>query len=96
MQGIHKFKDDLNKGGDPTKAPFRISATALDNNFQRLTPIQQEGPRRKYFVEETDLGWQLKGITGMPAGAKAKQFSVCENGSPISYWFVVWDEEPQL
>jgi hypothetical protein len=36
------------------------------------------------------------GGTGLPEGAMFKEFDVCENGNPTTYWFVVWNEEPFL
>lgn len=32
--------------------------------------------------------------SGLPEGATAKLFDVCENGQPKQYWFVVWDQKP--
>lgn len=34
------------------------------------------------------------GGTGLPEGAIFKEFQICENGEPKTYWFVVWEEEP--
>lgn len=34
--------------------------------------------------------------TGLPDGAIAKEFDVCENGEPKKYWFIVWEEKPNL
>lgn len=36
------------------------------------------------------------GGAGLPAGATAKEFDVCENGQAKTYWFVVWEQEPNL
>jgi hypothetical protein len=36
------------------------------------------------------------GGAGLPDGAIAKEFDVCENGQPATYWFVVWEEEPVI
>jgi hypothetical protein len=36
------------------------------------------------------------GGAGLPAGAIAKEFDICENGQPTTYWFVVWEEEPVI
>lgn len=36
------------------------------------------------------------GGAGLPAGAIAKEFDVCENGQAKTYWFVVWEQEPDL
>lgn len=33
---------------------------------------------------------------GLPEGAIAKEFDVCENGQAQTYWFVVWEQEPNL
>lgn len=34
------------------------------------------------------------GGTGLPEGAIFKEFQICEDGEPKTYWFVVWEEEP--
>lgn len=34
--------------------------------------------------------------SGLPEGATAKLFDVCENGEPKQYWFVVWDQKPNF
>jgi hypothetical protein len=34
--------------------------------------------------------------SGLPDGAIAKEFDVCENGVSTSYWFIVWNAEPNL
>lgn len=33
---------------------------------------------------------------GLPDGAMAKEFDICENGEVKKYWLIVWDEEPNL
>ena len=40
------------------------------------------------------LKWRK--VSGLPEGAIAIEFDVCENGSPTSYWFIVWEEEPVI
>lgn len=39
---------------------------------------------------------QQQPSSGLPEGATAKQFDVCENGEPKQYWFIVWDKKPVL
>lgn len=36
------------------------------------------------------------GGTGLPEGAIFKEFQICEDGEPKTYWFVVWEEEPLI
>jgi hypothetical protein len=77
---LHKFKDDLSKkSSDGTGPPSRISAGALDGNFQKLSPIEQDGTGRPYSIDATDDGWKL-----VPQVA----FDVCEDGKPVKYNFV--------
>jgi hypothetical protein len=43
------------------------------------------------------LQWREVGSgSGLPAGATAREFSVCENGNPETYWMLTWDEEPVI
>lgn len=43
------------------------------------------------------LNWgEGGGGGGLPDGAIAKEFDICENGQPTTYWFAVWENEPDL
>lgn len=93
---LHLFERDLaNKPGNGSSAPPRtIRAKDLDGNFRRLTLIEPEGSPKSYTVQYTADGVRLTGISGMPEGATFKQFDVCENGQPMQYWMVTWDQNP--
>lgn len=99
---LHIFKDDLLKRPLPgfmsgTPLPPRvILAKDLDDNNKALTLIDGEDDPPAYRVKYTKDGTVLTDIQGLPPNAIAKEFDICENGSPASYWFVVWNEEPQL
>jgi hypothetical protein len=79
-----------------TDSPISIKAADLDGNFARCTVIAPEEDPPPYGVEYTERGTILTNISGLPEGAVAREFAVCENGSPKQYWFLTWDEEPQL
>jgi hypothetical protein len=95
---LHLFEKDLkNKSLVGSNAPPRtIRAKDLDDNNRKLTVLQGEGDPPAYRVKYTKDGTVLTDIQSLPENAIAKQFDVCENGTPTSYWFVVWNEEPQL
>lgn len=95
---LHLFERDLkNKPIVGSNAPPRtIRAKDLDDNNRKLTVLQGEGDPPAYRVKYTKDGTVLTDIQSLPENAIAKQFSICENGTPQSYWFVVWNEEPQL
>ena len=95
---LHLFEKDLkNKSLVGSTAPPRtIRAKDLDDNNRKLTVLQGEGDPPAYRVKYTKDGTVLTDIQSLPENAIAKQFSVCENGTPTSYWFVVWNEEPEL
>jgi hypothetical protein len=77
---LHKFKDDLSKkSSDGTGPPSRISASALDGNFKKVSPIAMDGEGRAYTIETTDEGWKL-----LPQ----VEFDICENGQPRKWWMV--------
>ena len=57
-------------------------------------PSWQKIPIEDILKRLTDL--ENNPSSGLPDGAIAKEFDVCENGSPTSYWFVVWNAEPNL
>jgi hypothetical protein len=76
--------------------PLAIKATDLDENWKRTTLIEGEGNPKPYEVEYTKDGTRIKNLRGLPQGATAKQFDVCENGTPKQYYLLVWDDEPQL
>jgi hypothetical protein len=95
---LHIFANDLLKkpligSKDP---PRTIRAKDLDDNNRRLTVLKGSGDPLPYGVRYTKEGTLLTGIRNLPEDAISKQFDVCENGSPTSYYFVVWNEEPQL
>ena len=95
---LHLFERDL-KNKPPlgsTAPPRTIRAKDLDENNRKLTILKGEGDPPAYLVKYTKDGTVLTDIQGLPRNAIAKEFDVCENGSPTSYWFVVWNEEPQL
>lgn len=95
---LHKFEQDLkNKPGlGSMDAPRTIKAKKLDDNNKKLTLLKGEGTPPAYRVKYTPEGTILTDIQSLPKDAIAKQFDVCENGSAVSYYFVVWIEEPQL
>lgn len=37
-----------------------LQAEDLDNNFARLTPLQNDGSKRQYAITETPQGWKLE------------------------------------
>jgi hypothetical protein len=95
---LHFFKRDLEKkpkagSKDP---PRTIRAKDLDDNNTKLTILKGKGTPPAYKVEYTKDGTILTDIQSLPKDAIAKEFSVCENGTPNSYWFVVWNNEPTL
>jgi len=98
-QLIHSFKEDLTKrslnAGTPSP-PRVILAADLDGNSEALTLIEGDGDPPLYRVEYTKEGTKITDISVFPKDAIAKQFDVCENGSPTKYYFVVWNEEPEL
>jgi hypothetical protein len=96
---LHRFKEDLEKV--PPKGsnapPRSISATDLDGNFDKVTVLPSKTDPPEYQVSYREDGVLLSEFkAGLPEGAFAKQFDVCENGQPIQYWFVVWEQEPEL
>jgi hypothetical protein len=95
---LHKFKDDLSmappKGSNAP--PRSISAKALDGNFNKVTLLPSETDPPEYEVNYREDGVILSDINGLPEGATAKEFAVCENGAPTTYWFVVWEDEPEI
>jgi hypothetical protein len=95
---LHKFEKDLTKkpGIGSMSPPRTIKAKNLDDNNKKLTILKGEGNPPAYRVKYTKDGTVLTDIQSLPENAIAKEFSVCENGTPISYWFVVWNNEPTL
>jgi hypothetical protein len=95
---LHLFEKDLkNKPLVGSNEPPRtIRAKDLDGNNRKLTVLQGEGDPPAYRVKYTKDGTVLTNIQSLPENAIAKQFSVCENGTPTSYWFVVWEQEPVI
>lgn len=89
---LHEFRRDLSKS-----PPRTVSAAALDGNFKKLTilpgKVRADG-RPEYQVEFKDGGTQLVNLRGVPDGAVARQFTVCDNGQPKVYWLLTWDQEP--
>ncbi len=95
---LHKFERDLaTRPVDGSSAPPRtIKAKNLDDNNKKLTVLQGDGNPPAYRVKYTPEGTILTDIQSLPDSAIAKQFTVCENGTPTDYWFVVWNDQPQL
>lgn len=95
---LHLFERDLaSKPSLGSSAPPRtIRARDLDENNKKLTVIQGKGNPPSYTVEYTSDGTRLEISPGLPEGATAREFDVCENGQPVRYWFVTWDEEPEI
>ena len=48
-------------------------------------------PTSEYYVGGDSLPRDIE-----DGPAIAKEFTVCENGTPKNYWFVVWNKEPDL
>jgi hypothetical protein len=98
LPDLHKFERDLkNRPGPGSNAPpVSIRAKDLDENYKKVTLIESNEDPPPYTVEYTKEGTRLKDIRGLPPDAIAKQFDVCENGQPKRYWFVVWEQEPEL
>jgi len=94
-QLVH-FSDYL--GARPLKndPPVSIKARDLDRNFTRSTIIEPDLDPPPYRVKYSDKGTELLDISGLPPNAVARQFAVCEDGQPRQYWFVTWDEKPEL
>jgi|688.fasta_scaffold2185948_1 hypothetical protein len=91
---VKTFKEDVKGAAKNRKAPNRVSASKLDNNFAAVTVVEpQDG---SYRVSYESGGTVLLDITGLPEGATARQFNVCDNGNPRTYWMLTWDSAPQL
>jgi len=95
---LHVFKDDLKNRPLPgSKQPPRtVRAQDLDDNFKKVTILESEDEPPEYKVEYRDEGVVLFDLRGLPENAVAREFSVCQNGAPKTYWLVTWDEEPEL
>lgn len=76
--------------------PIAIKAVHLDDNWRRVTLLPSDEDPPTYTVEYKPEGTRIKNILGLPPGASAKEFDVCENGSPTSYWMLTWTTEPEL
>jgi hypothetical protein len=94
------FQEYLLRRPEGVDSPVTIKAKDLDKNYKLATVINdpdKDQDNRSYTVEYREEGTVLKNIGGgLPPNAIAKQFYVCENGQPKQYWFVVWDEEPEI
>jgi hypothetical protein len=95
-RGQVHFSDYLRARPLENDPPRSIRARDLDNNFARLTVIAPKTDPPPYRVNYTERGTELLDISGLPPGAVARQFSVCEDGTPRQYWFITWDEKPEL
>jgi hypothetical protein len=95
---LHRFEQDLkNKPGlGSTDAPRTIKAKKLDDNNKKLTLLKGEGEPPAYRVKYTAEGTIITDLTGLPKDALARQFDVCENGQPRTWYFVVWENEPTI
>jgi hypothetical protein len=95
---LHIFTEDLKHRPAPgSNAPPRtVRAKDLDDNFKKVTLLESNEDPPAYNIEYTKHGVLLTGISGLPEGATAKEFNVCENGNPESYWLLTWEDEPEL
>jgi hypothetical protein len=95
---LHKFKDDLDKvpPKGSNRPPRTIRAKDLDGNFEKVTILPSEAIPPEYEVSYREDGVILSDINGLPAKAEANEFNVCENGNPRTYWFVTWNEKPEI
>jgi hypothetical protein len=95
---LHKFEKSLkNKPGlGSTDEPRTIKAKNLDDNNKKLTLLKSEETPPAYKVKYTADGTIITDIQGLPKDAIAKEFDICENGSATTYYFVVWNEKPEL
>lgn len=95
---LHEFERLVQNQPAPGSSdyPVAIKAKHLDENWKRVTVIESDEDPLPYTVEYTEDGTILRDISGLPPDAIAKQITICENGTPKSYWFVVWDNEPDL
>jgi hypothetical protein len=94
-----RFQDYLNRRATGKEPPITIKAKDLDENYKLSTVIEdptKTDDQKSYSVVYEERGTYLTGISGLPEGAIAKEIDICENGQPASYWFVVWEEEPDL
>lgn len=91
---LHAFKRDL--AGKP---PHTVSAARLDDNFRKVTVLPAKigsAGVPEYQVEYKADGVQLFNLRGLPDGAVAKEFTVCDNGEPKVYWLLTWEQEPTI
>jgi len=89
MNGLEPFTPDTK--GEP---PRQVSAGKLDRNFARCMPLPYDGPTPPYRVNFSKSGWRLVDLTGLPADAKSREVTLCENGVPVNKWILFWDENP--
>lgn len=93
------FQEYLGRRPTSKEPPVTIKAKDLDKNYKLATVIEDPNKtddKKSYSVVYEDCGTYLTGISGLPEGAVAKEFDVCENGQPRKWWFVVWAEEPEV
>jgi hypothetical protein len=90
------FSDYLKNRPLKNDPPVSIRARDLDKNFARCTVIAPDQDPPPYRVKYSEKGTELLDISGLPPNAVARQFAVCEDGQPRQYWFVTWDEKPEL
>lgn len=93
------FKEYLQHRPTGKEPPITIKAKDLDGNFALTTVIEnpeETDDKKSYKVKYGEEGTYLTDIKGLPPDAIAKEFDVCENGAPRKWWFVVWEEEPEL
>ena len=68
----------------------------------RAIPKKPSDPNNKYLAPDGGNNgkpsWKTfpEPVSGLPSGATAKQFDVCEDGEPKQYWFLTWEEEPNI
>jgi len=95
---LHSFIKDLRSRpvAGSNAPPVSIRAKDLDDNFKKVTIIPSEAFPPEYQVAYREDGVILSDLSGLPPEAIAKEFSVCENGLPATYWFVVWKDKPEV
>jgi hypothetical protein len=73
-----------------------LKAKELDGNFQRLRLLESLQNPPAYTLVCSDEGVRITGISGLPSPdtVQAKQFDVCENGTPVTYWMLTWPQNP--
>lgn len=77
----------FSQGANPSTNPSKFlqwKNIDISSILQRLSDLESA----VFVIDESG--------SGLPAGATAKQIDICENGNPQQYWFLVWNQEPQV